>query len=145
MSRTLLPAADPAGTPGGCRRVTNHHEPSAAPPSSAAMAAARRMRRRSRAVVSEAVAVEGRGFARDTAADYRVPTRSIATPSGHARRTPLFQLDGDSVGGSIGGILLRVCRGAGDANVVRFRGSLVVQVQDHAVQDVLVRLPLLAR
>src|SRR2546428_9358909 len=58
---------------------------------------------------------------------------------------PLLQLDGDSVGGLIGGILLRVYRGAGHANVVRLRGSLVVQVKDHAVEDVLVRLPLLAR
>jgi len=45
----------------------------------------------------------------------------------------------------IGGILLCVCRGAGQANVVRLRAVWSFRLKDHAVQDVLVRLPLLAR
>ena len=55
----------------------------------------------------------------------------------------LLQLDGDSVGRLSGSVLFRVLRCAGHADVVRLRVWLVIQVDDHPVQDVLVRLALL--
>src|SRR5262245_14268547 len=57
----------------------------------------------------------------------------------------LFQLDCDSVRWMVGGILLRVCRGTGYADIVGLSASLVVKVDDHPVQDVLVPLALLMR
>jgi uncharacterized protein (TIGR03435 family) len=57
----------------------------------------------------------------------------------------LFQLDGYSVGGLPRGILLCVRRRASHAHVVRLRTFLIVQVQNDAIQNVLVPLPLVVR
>jgi hypothetical protein len=45
----------------------------------------------------------------------------------------------------VGGVLFGVGRGAGYANVVRLSGGLVVQIQDDAIQNVLVRLTFFMR
>src|SRR5439155_2138247 len=53
-----------------------------------------------------------------------------------AKAPSLLQLDGDPVGRFSGSVLFRVLRRSGDANVVRLRVWLIVQVEDYPVQNV---------
>ena len=59
--------------------------------------------------------------------------------------TALFQLDSDSVGRLSGGVLLHMLRGTGETNIVRLGAWLIIQIDDDAIQDVLVHLALLVR
>src|SRR5262245_33406556 len=73
----------------------------------------------------------------------RRSSQACLPPQPEGAVSPLLQLDGDSIGGPIGSVLLCVRRGTGRAHVVCLRAGLVVQVHDDAIQDVLVRRALL--
>src|SRR5262245_15667281 len=60
-------------------------------------------------------------------------------------RMPLFDLDRDSVSRLVRCVLFRVRRRPGDANIVGLRVRMIVEIQDDAIQQVLVQRALLAR